>query len=68
MVGYVVEYTNTNKSIALNATFPTEQINAVLMNLKKFNYYKLRIIALNVNGFGNWSDYITLRTNEDSKW
>lgn len=67
MVGYVVEYTNTNKSIAQNATYPTEQTYGLLTDLRKFNYYKIRIIAQNVNGFGNWSDYIILRTHEDSK-
>ncbi|KAK3732804.1 hypothetical protein QZH41_017706, partial [Actinostola sp. cb2023] len=67
MVGYVVEYNNTNKSIADNATYPTQTTSAVLTGLRKFNYYRLRIIAQNIKGFGRyWSSYLTVRTNEDS--
>ncbi|XP_048579243.1 uncharacterized protein LOC5521276 isoform X2 [Nematostella vectensis] len=65
MVGYILEYNNTNKSIADNATYPTIQTEVTLVDLHKFNYYQLRIVAYNVMGFGPWSDYITLRTDED---
>lgn len=69
MVGYLIEYTNNNKSISLNASYPADATSAILPNLWKFNYFSVKIISINVNGFcRNWSQPLIVRTDEDSKY
>ena len=65
---YVIEYWPlADQNDTANTTAEPWKTEKELIELKKFTNYSIRISGMTSKGLGNWSEIITLQTDEDSK-